>query len=112
MDAAGAIQALVSTGRPVIVLNPRLGSSPLLSTFETAFLLRPLSLAYLRDQYAESVERRQACMLRCFPHEWRVLLQPAGGAWQYVGRFAARPPPQQLEDMLRDGMTRLRFAES
>ena len=36
--------------RLVVVVNPRMGNSPMLTTFEAAYLMRPLSLAYMRDQ--------------------------------------------------------------
>eukprot|EP00966_Prymnesium_polylepis_P047987 1111122-Prymnesium_polylepis.1 len=67
-------------------------------------------MAFMRDQFAQAVERASACLLRCYPHEWSVLLQPKGEEWKYIGRFSARPSPQQIEDMCRDGMSKLRFA--
>jgi hypothetical protein len=51
-------------------------------------------------------------MLRCYPHEWSVLAQPAEAEWRYLGRFSSRPNPEQLEVMLRDGMSKLRFSAS
>ena len=72
-DAEAALRGLLGAaqGRPVIVLNPRLGGgSAALGSCETVYLLRPLELAYLRDQFADRVERTNACLLRCFPHEW------------------------------------------
>lgn len=51
--------------RLVILINPRLGNAPLLTTFEPAYLMRPLSVGYMRDQLAQQVERVPACLLRC-----------------------------------------------
>lgn len=61
---------------------------------------------------ARSAEWRVACLtsatwvLLCLR---TVLLQPKGGSWAYAGRFAARPNSQQLEDLCRDSMTKLRL---
>ena len=95
--------------RPVIVVNPRLGNSAALSGFEPGYLLRPLSVTYRKDAYAEPTQG-SGCLLRCYPHEWSVLVQPPAGDWFYAGRFDAQPSPQQLEAMLVDGFTRARFA--
>ena len=81
----------------------------LLSTFEPAYTMRPLSLAFLRDQYADHVERVRACVLRCYPHEWSVLFEQEG-EWCYAGRFDSQPPPEQLESMLEDALTSRRNA--
>ena len=79
--------------------------------------MRPLSLGYLRDSYAQEVSRGKAVLLRCYPHEWSVLVKrepppsdmPGVSDWFYAGRFSAQPSPQQLEAMLVDGFTRARF---
>lgn len=54
VNADAALAALLDAAgsRPVILVNPRLGGSALLQTFESAYLLRPLSVGYLRDQCA------------------------------------------------------------
>ncbi|KAL1499988.1 hypothetical protein AB1Y20_012666 [Prymnesium parvum] len=105
---AGLLAA--AQGRPVVVINPWPGATlTALAGFETAYSLRPFEMAYLEDQYAQRVDRAGACLLRCFPHEWSVLLQPNGGNWTYVGRSSVRPSSQQLEVLCRDGMTGLRF---
>ena len=101
--------------RPVVVVNPRLGNSALTSTFERAYLLRPLSVLYRQDSYAGTEPKQgSGCLLRCYPHEWSVLVQrdaAAGAAdWFYAGRFPSQPTPPQLEAMLVDGLTRARYA--
>jgi len=122
--AEAAIDGLLkeAAGRLVIVINPRLGNSPALSTFEPAYLMRPLSLGYLRDQYAKKVDRVRACLLRCYPHEWSVLFElprgvtavdvqtadKGGQCWRYAGRFTSQPRAEQLEALLQREMTRAR----
>jgi len=50
-----------------------------------------------------------ACLLRCYPHEWSVLVDPTRrGEWTYSGRFSSRPSPSQLEDLVMEGMTKKR----
>ena len=88
--------------------------------------MRMLSFAYMRDQSATQVSRVSACLLRCHPHEWSVLVdeapingsasaQPAGAArrarrWKYAGRFAKQPPATDLETLLAATVTKLRDA--
>ena len=70
---------MAAAGRPVILINPRLGNSPLLNEFESAYLLRPLSFGYMEDQYATQVKRVGACVLRCYPHEYNVFFDGGSG---------------------------------
>ena len=79
--------------------------------------MRALSIAFLRDQLAQQIERVPACVLRCYPHEWSVLytMAPRGekatrakAAWRYAGRFATPPRPEQIEGLLKQQMTRAR----
>jgi len=96
-----------AAGRLVVLVNPRIGNTPMLDTFESAYLMRPLSLAYLSDQYAQKIDRVSACVLRCYPHEWSVLYQSADD-WRYAGQFEAQPRPEQLETLLKEVLTRER----
>ena len=120
--AAVPIEAIVAgvidmaAGRPVIVVNPRLGNSAALQGFEPGYLLRPLALTFRQDTYATEPTTGSGCLLRCYPHEWSVLVKrepssdtPGASDWFYAGRFSAQPSPQQLEAMLVDGFTRARF---
>lgn len=111
---AGVVDA--AAGRPVIVVNPRLGNSAALQGFEPGYLLRPLALTFRQDTYATEQTTGSGCLLRCYPHEWSVLVKrepssdtPGASDWFYAGRFSAQPSPQQLEAMLVDGFTRARF---
>ena len=106
-----------AAGRLVVVINPRLADgSPLLSAFEAAYTMRPYSLAYLTDQYADKVSRVRACLLRCWPHEWSVLFEPPSdgaaavpaGGWRYAGRFETPPQPAELQALLSEALTRER----
>ena len=129
LDTEAALRDLTEAAgaRPVILVNPRMGNSPLLEVFgEPAYLMRMLSFAYMRDQSATQVSRVSACLLRCHPHEWSVLVdeapingpasaQPAGAArrarrWKYAGRFAKQPPAKDLETLLAATVTKLRDA--
>lgn len=113
-----ALSALLqqAAGRPVVLLNPRLGNSPLAAAFEGAYLLRPLSLGFMADQTATQVTRVGAVLMRCYPHEWCALLDRGGGGtsaqreWDYAGRFDAPPSPAQLEELLRAAVQRRRDA--
>ena len=94
------------------------GNAPLLSTFETCYLMRLLSVGFLRDQTAQEVERVPACLLSCFPHEWCLMHGAPGGGgsvttarWQYAGRFERPPRPDEVETMLGEAMTRARNEE-
>ena len=118
IDAQAALNALLQEAgnRPVVLINPRLGNSPMLATFETAYLFRPLSLAYLADQYSKQIDRVAACVLRCHPHEYGVLFDAAGKSadrsdWVYAGRSAAPPQPKQLEELLQSALTAKRNAQ-
>lgn len=113
--------------RAVIVVNPRLGNFPPVDCCEPAYVLRSLEFSYLRDQYAEGLKRARACLLRCFPHEWSVLVdaegvrnarlaptlaRPAAAkalSWAYAGRFSRRPNPTQMEKMVETALTRERY---
>ena len=127
--ANAAVEQLLqqAAGRLVVLINPQLGANPLLlDSFEPAYLMRPLSLAFLEDQYADKVARVRACVLRCYPHEWQVLFEPPGSSigaggregagapakptrpWRYAGRFDRPPRTEQLEALLRDQLTRER----
>lgn len=114
IDVERALEDLLreAAGRLVVLINPRMGNTPLLSTFEPAYLMRPLSLAYLKDQYAKQLDRKTACLLRCFPHDWSVLFDASGRdeptSWKYAGSFPREPLPQQIEEMLREAVTRHR----
>lgn len=116
-EAALADLLVAAAGRPVVLVNPRLGNSPLTDGFEPAYLLKPLSLGYMKDQFAEQVTRVGACLLRCYPHEWTALFDAGGGGtaaereWSYAGRFAAPPRPEALEELLRASVQRARDAE-
>jgi hypothetical protein len=118
INVEAALADLLSSagGRPVILLNPRLGNSPLLREFgQPAYALRMLSLAYLRDQTAQQIDRIPACVLRCHPHEWSVLVDigpsKAERRWTYAGRFAKQPVAQEIEELLKVVVTRLRDAD-
>ncbi len=111
VDTEAALRDLlqVAAARLVVVVNPRMGNSPVLGgAFEHAYLMRPLSLSYLRDQFSKQVERVPACLLRCYPHEWSVLVDTRrnGGEWQYAGRFDRQPQPAQIEQLLQQTVTR------
>ena len=121
VDAERALSDLVQQAgsRLVVLVNPRLGNAPLLSTFEPCYLMRPLSVGFLRDQMAQSVERVPVCLLRCYPHEWQVLFVPptadkagrtrgAAAEWRYAGRFARQPSAEEIERLLKEQMTRAR----
>ena len=72
--------------------------------------MRMLSLAYMRDQFAKQVDRVNACVLRCEPHEWSVLVDAGTlGArrWKYAGRFDAQPEAKQLEQLLQSTLSKL-----
>jgi hypothetical protein len=117
IEAAVARVVDAAAGRPVIVVNPRLGNSAALQGFEPGYLLRPLALTFRQDTYATEPTTGSGCLLRCYPHEWSVLVKrepppsdtPGASDWFYSGRFSAQPSPQQLEAMLVDGFTRARF---
>ena len=117
IEAAVAGVVGAAAGRPVIVVNPRLGNSAALQGFELGYLLRPLALTFRQDTYATEATTGSGCLLRCYPHEWSVLVKrepppsdmPGVSDWFYAGRFSAQPSPQQLEAMLVDGFTRARF---
>ena len=102
--------------RLVVLINPRMGNSPLLNTFESAYLMRPLSVGFMRDQMAKQVERVPACLLRCYPHEWTVVVAQPGDArasrvdarWRYAGRFARPPRPEEIEKLLAQEIQRAR----
>lgn len=103
--------------RLVVLINPRLGNAPLLATFEPTYLMRPLSVGFMRDQLSEQVERVPACLLRCYPHEWSLMVaapgddprrRGAGARWRYAGRFARPPRPQDIERLLQAAITRAR----
>lgn len=115
IDAEGALNGLMQQAgqRPVVLINPRMGNTPLLRTFEAAYSMRVLSLAYVSDQYSKQVDRVSACVLRCYPHEWGVLVDAAErGAtqrtWKYAGRFSSSPQPEALEAMLQTTLTEMR----
>ena len=119
VNAEAALSGLLQQagGRTVVIINPRLGNAPLLSTFETCYLMRRLSVAYLVDQTAQQVDRVHACLLRCYPHEWSVLFERPRAAtksaltaqpWRYAGRFTTQPAPEQLEALLQREITRAR----
>ena len=120
IEAAVARLVDAAAGRPVIVINPRLGNSAALQGFESGYLLRPLVLTFRQDTYAAEPTCGSGCLLRCYPHEWSVLVQreappgdsPGASDWFYAGRFSAQPSPQQLEAMLVDGFTRARLGLS
>jgi hypothetical protein len=112
IDVQGALGALLQEAgnRPVVLINPRIGNSPVLSTFETAYRFQSFSLAFLADQYSKRIDRVAACVLRCHPHEYGVLFDAAGSRgdrpdWVYAGRFAASPQPKQLEELLQRALT-------
>ena len=94
VDAEAALRGLLGAaqGRPVIVINPRLGGgSAALASCEPAYLVRPLELAYLQDQFADKIDRTKACLLRCYPHEWCVVAAhtlPAPSALRRLPRTA------------------------
>lgn len=118
MDMEGALNALLQEagGRLVMLINPRLGNAPILTTFEPCYLFRPLSLAYLSDQYSKQIDRVAACVLRCFPHEYSILYDAARrrqgerSDWRYAGRFSSPPQPIQIEELLQMALTDLRNA--
>jgi len=105
-----------ASGRPVVLINPRLGQSAALRGFMPAYLIRPLSVTYLEDAMAKEASRASACLLHCYPHEYSVLINPepknAARQWVYAGRFSACPAPAQIETMVRDGMMRERFSDA
>eukprot|EP00967_Tisochrysis_lutea_P133228 scaffold233499_cov28-Tisochrysis_lutea.AAC.2 len=71
--------------------------------------VRPLTVSYLQDSTAKEMSAGGACLLRCYPHEWSVLIDPKRrGEWSYAGRFDDRPSPSQLEAMVMQAMTGLR----
>ena len=118
IDVERAVSDLlqIAGGRLVILINPRVGNAPFLSTFEQAYLMRPLSVGYLRDQLADQIERVPACLLRCYPHEYSVLMVEPGGdarerasaSWRYAGRFKQQPQADEIERLLQDEMTKAR----
>ena len=70
------------------------------------YFARPLTVKYLEDQLTDTITTGGACVLRCFPHEWSVLIdRKRSGDWAYAGRFKERPSPQQLEEAVRTDMT-------
>jgi len=110
--ATTALQGLLDEAgdRPVVVLNPQLDESDpraaaLLRSLEPCYCMRPLSVGYLRDQFAGQITRRRACVLRCFPHEYAVLLQDASDGWRYVGEFADAPSETALQALLQESLT-------
>jgi len=50
-----------ASGRPVVLINPRLGQSAALRGFMPAYLIRPLSVTYLEDAMATEASRASAC---------------------------------------------------
>jgi len=108
VEAALSRLMTVAAGRLVVLINPRLGGdSAILESFEPAYFMRPLSLAYLKDQYAKQVDRVRCCLVRCYPHEWSVLYE-SEGAWRYAGRFEQQPLAEELEAKLRESITKER----
>lgn len=111
VDQEAALGALLQEAgrRPVILINPRLGNTPLLRTFEQAYLMRPLSLGFLVDQYADRVERVSACLLRCHPHDYGVLFDASDNGearmWKHAGAFSRPPAPAQMEGALQKALT-------
>jgi hypothetical protein len=111
---AAALQRLLDLAdtRLIILINPRVEAASCLSAFEPAYLMRPLSVGYLRNQFAKQVERVRACLLRCYPHEWSVLFEqpdaPPRQRWEYAGRFTTQPKQAQLEELLRAKLTSVR----
>ena len=111
IDADRALADLLdaASGRLVVVVNPAAGAAAR-AALDTAYLMRPLSLGYLRDSYATQVSRGRAVLLRCFPHEWSVLVDAdGGGRWSWAGQFNAEPNDAQIEAVCRDEVTRLRM---
>ena len=47
----------------------------MLPGFETAYLTRLYSVGYMQDQFAKQLDRVRAFLLRCYPHEWTVLIE-------------------------------------
>lgn len=114
-----------ANGRLVIVLNAQTQAdnssdeanaamslnAALLATFERAYVMRQLSVAFLQNQLARKITRRRACILRCYPHEFGVLLhteEEAAQAWRYAGAFSSAPREEQLQALLQDSLTRER----
>ncbi len=69
----------------------------------------------MRDQLARQVERVPACLLRCYPHEWSLLVGAPGGgvdrakaAWRYAGRFQREPRQEEIEKLLAAEITKAR----
>jgi hypothetical protein len=116
VDAERALSDLLEAAgqRVVVLVNPRLGNAPLLQTFEACYMMRPLTVGFLRDQRAQQVERVPVRLLRCYPHEWAVLHGPPGDGnqpatqWRYAGRFTRQPKPEQIERLLGEQLTRAR----
>ena len=129
-----AVRGVLSAAgsRLVVALNPRLGGAGPLASAEPAYVLRPLAVSYVAGGGAYG---GGACLLRCFPHEWSVLVKersdlarrearddaeaeadaPAGGTgagWRYAGRFSARPTPVQLERAVRAALEAEPYATS
>uniref|UniRef100_A0A7S0P073 DUF1995 domain-containing protein n=1 Tax=Calcidiscus leptoporus TaxID=127549 RepID=A0A7S0P073_9EUKA len=96
--------------RPVVVVNPRFGASAAVDACQTAYLVRPLSVSFLQDNLAHEMSKGSACLLRCYPHMWSVMVDWASsGDWSYSGRFSSCPAPAQLEEIVRTGLMRERF---
>jgi len=119
INCEAALNALMQEAgrRPIVLINPRLGNSPVISTFTQAYLMRPLSLTFLRNQSSQQAERVTACVLHCYPHEYSILYNKAEfiarfgtkeKRWRYAGRFDAVPRPEQIEEVLGMDLMKLR----
>lgn len=115
MDCEGALELLLRQAgiRPVILVNARMGNSPVLSTFQEVYMVRPLSIAYKSDQFSRQVDRVSACLLYCYPHEWNVLhdgetKDKSKRKWRFAGRFSERPKPKEIEGLLQADLQQLR----
>jgi len=112
IDTERALNDLVQAAgvRTVVVVNPRLGNAPVLQTFEPAYMMRPLSVGFMRNQLAKQVERVPACLLRCYPHEWSLLFAASKerASWRYAGRFERQPRVEEVEKVLQRAINEAR----
>ena len=61
----------------------------------------------MRDSGAAEANRAAACLLRCYPHEWSLMVDARrGGGWRYGGRFDRRPSVVQLEKLVQAAVTK------
>ncbi len=111
LTAAAAFHELVqgAGSRPVIVVNPRLGADDNVADLCPAFHMQPLSFTFMADNLATELSRADACLMRCFPHEWTVLLDAERRReYELAAHFDTRPTAQELEGAIHVGVTRWR----